>query len=103
MKQSKNCSNCARGIKININNDILCRINGIVSHDFLCSRYLKLAWSAVEQKPKCIECEFFILVQDKPELSPTNGFCQLFTVRCYDGEIKSACSKFCIKVEQNIS
>jgi hypothetical protein len=103
MKQTNSCSNCARGIKLNINNDILCKINGIVSLDFVCSKYLKLAWSAIENKPKCIECEFFIPGQEDHEISPTIGFCQLFTVRSFDGEVKNACSKFCIKTERNIS
>jgi hypothetical protein len=105
MKHTNNCNNCARGIKLNVNNDILCRIHGIVSLDFVCSRYLKLAWSAIENKPKCIECEFFISSQDQQEqeTSPTIGFCQLFTVRSFDGEAKNACSKFCMKAERNIS
>lgn len=106
MKQENSCSNCARGIKLNINNDVLCRINGIVSLDFVCSKYLKLAWSAMENKPKCIECEFFIAGQERQEeqeASPVIGFCQLFTVRSFDGEVKNACSKFCMKAERNIS
>lgn len=103
MKQAEGCSNCARGIKVNINKDILCKINGIVSRDFICSRYRKLAWSALEDKPKCVECIFFTLMEDETKKCPNNGFCQLFTVRCYNGEAKSACSKFCINAERNIS
>ncbi len=103
MKQTNSCSTCARGIKLNINKDILCKIHGIVSLDFVCSRYLKLAWSSVENKPKCIECEFFIPDLENPDTGPAIGLCQLFTVRSFDGEVKNACSKFCMKVEKNIS
>jgi hypothetical protein len=111
MKRAGNCSNCTRGIKININKDILCRINGVVSRDFVCSRFQRRVdtWSADERKPKCIECEFFITSRDAPGSSPSiipensHGYCQLFTVRYYDGSIKSACSKFCRRAEQSIS
>jgi hypothetical protein len=61
------------------------------------------AWSASERKPKCIECEFFIISQNESEAYSAKGFCQLFTVRYYNGEVKSACSKFCRKSERNIS
>jgi hypothetical protein len=103
MKQSRCCGNCARGIKININKDILCKIHGIVSRDFICSKYRTLARTALEEKPKCVECLFFTLVEEETGKCPNNGFCQLFTVRCYDGDAKSACSKFCAKAERNIS
>ena len=105
MKQAKSCSNCTRGIKINVNKDILCRINGVVSRDFVCSKYYRMpeSWSASERKPKCIECEFFINVQNEIEHDPATGYCQLFTVRYFNGEVKSACSKFCRKTERIIS
>lgn len=103
MKRSDSCSSCARGINVNVNKDILCRINGVVSRDFLCSKYLKLAWSNPESKPKCVECEFFIPSQDQSQKKLSYGVCQLFTVRNYDGEAKNACSKFCRKVERIIS
>lgn len=105
MKQAKSCSNCARGIKINVNKDILCKINGAVSLDFVCTKYLRMneVWSSTERKPKCIECEFFITSGNEMEQSTSNGYCQLFTVRYYNGDIKSACSKFCRKTERNIS
>jgi len=128
MKKRGSCSNCARGIKIHINRDILCRIHGIVSRDFRCAKYVRKAetWSSSEIKAKCIECEFFIsapyepqapsaeslqsqdagLLQQpscQPEQDPSMGHCQLFTVRQFDGEHKNACSKFCRKSERNIS
>lgn len=105
MKHARSCSNCARGIKININKDILCKIKGAVSRDFSCAKYLRMpeTWSVVERKNKCIECEFFINNQNEIEHNPALGFCQLFTVRYYNGEIKSACSKFCKKSERIIS
>lgn len=90
---------------MNINKDILCRIKGVVSRDFVCAKYLRMAevWSVSERKPKCIECDFFITSQSETELNPAIGYCQLFTVRYYNGEIKSACSKFCQKSERIIS
>jgi len=121
MKKPGNCGNCARGMKIPINRDILCKLHGIVSRDFRCARYIRRVetWSSYESKPKCIECEFFISSAGKTasgpdaesvhqssqviELDSTIGYCQLFTVRQFDGERKNACSKFCRKPERHIS
>lgn len=121
MKKPGSCSNCVRGMKVHINRDILCKIHGIVSRDFRCSKYIRKVetWSSYECKPKCIECEFFISSEDEPVQSPENelisqplydserdpsmGYCQLFTVRQFNGELKTACSKFCRKSERNIS
>lgn len=95
MKQARCCGNCAIGIKMGINKDILCRNKGVVSRDFVCSRHKTppAAWTASERKPKCIECEFFIKSENGDPLD-SSGYCQLFTVRSYDGEQKSACSRF---------
>lgn len=105
MKQVGNCGNCARGINVNINRDILCKIHGIVSRDFRCAKYVRKVetWSASELKPKCTECEFFIFSPDESGSSPAYGHCQLFTVREFNGRLKNACSKFCGKPERNIS
>lgn len=105
MKQSGSCNNCARGVKVKINRDILCRIHGIVSGDFWCPRYLRRveAWLPNERKPKCIECEFFIPDFSENGHDSATGHCQLFTVRQFDGEIKNACSKYVAKFERNIS
>ncbi len=105
MKQAKSCSNCARGMKMNINKDILCKIKGVVSRDYLCSKYQRTSevWSVTERTSKCIECEFFINSRGEAETDTSIGYCQLFTVRYYNGEIKSACSKFCRRVEKSIS
>ncbi len=128
MKKPGNCSNCARGINIHINRDILCKIHGIVSRDFRCIKYIRKVetWSPSGLKAKCIECEFFISASYEPETPPNGsslspdaellqqpsyeseqdpsmGHCQLFTVRQFDGERKNACSKFCRKSERNIS
>lgn len=130
MKKPGSCSNCARGIKIHINRDILCKIHGIVSRDFRCAKYVRKVgnWSSFESKAKCIECEFFIAAayeSETPLYEPSQspgpdaglleqssftseqdssmGHCQLFTVRQFDGERKNACSKFCRKSERNIS
>jgi hypothetical protein len=128
MKKRGSCGNCARGIKIHVNRDILCKIHGIVSRDFRCARYVRKVetWPSSEIKAKCIECEFFISAPYEPQTSPDQfpqnpdtalsqqpsyeseqdpsmGHCQLFTVRQFDGEHKNACSKFCRKSERNIS
>lgn len=106
MKQAGNCSNCARGVKVKINKDILCKIHGIVSKDFRCARYARRVetWSVIaESKPKCIECEFFIDAHTEKEQDPSIGYCQLFTVRYFNGETKTACSKFCKRSQRNIS
>jgi len=105
MRQAKSCNNCARGLKMSINKDILCRVKGVVSRDFTCSKHLRMpdAWIHSERKPKCIECEFFTPPEDESEHDPSVGYCQLFTVRYFNGEIKSACSKFCRKPERIIS
>jgi hypothetical protein len=105
MKQKKSCINCMKGIQININNDILCRIKGVVSQDYVCSKHkvVSTANNIISQKHKCIDCEFFIQSTVSSEVLPNVGFCQLFTVRQYDGEQKSACSKFSKKSELNVS
>lgn len=105
MKQAGNCSSCEKGIKLAVNNDVLCKIHGVVSKDFRCAKYVRRveAWTAYERKPKCIECDFFVTSPDKPEKDPSIGYCRLFTVRYYDGSLKSACSKFSGKTARNIS
>ncbi len=105
MKQAKSCSNCARGIRMSINKDILCRVKGVVSRDFLCAKHLKMTEARLspESRPKCIECEFFITPVNETGIDPVKGYCQLFTVRYFNGETKGACSKFCRKTERIIS
>ena len=115
MKQSGNCSNCARGIRVKINSDILCRLHGAVSKDYRCSRYVRkvAAWSSdappaqsaeeTEQLLKCIECEYFVPSRTGKESNPALGYCELFTVRQYNGMTKNACSRFRKKERKNIS
>jgi hypothetical protein len=113
MKQSGNCSNCAIGIRVKVNSDILCRIHGAVSNNYRCSRYIRkvTAWSAttpsaastVERTTKCIECEYFVSSRTGKEHNPAIGYCELFTVRTYNGRSKNACSKFRKKDLKNIS
>jgi len=113
MKRFGNCSNCARGISIKVNNDIFCSIHGAVSKDYRCSKYVRkpAVWSVEAPAPapenekvvKCIECEFFLVPASNRETSPDIGYCQLFTVRHYNGRTKNACSKFTGKAAHNIS
>jgi hypothetical protein len=115
MKQSGNCSNCARGIRIKINSDILCRINGAVSKDYRCSRYIRkvVAWSSeapvapseseAEHHDKCIDCEYFVSSRTGKDYDPSIGCCELFTVRQYNGMSKNACSRYKKKEQEIIS
>lgn len=105
MKQNKSCSNCIKGVRINVNKDILCKTKGAVSLDFVCSRYkpITAVKGIAKQASRCVDCEFFILDAANKDGLPAIGFCQLFTVRQFDGEQKNACSKFCKKTELIVS
>ncbi len=115
MKHSGNCSNCARGIRVKVNSDILCRIHGAVSKDYRCSRYVRkvAAWTAgalaaqspedSEQQLRCIQCEYFVPSHTSQDYDPDIGCCELFTVRQYNGTTKNACSRFRKREQKNIS
>lgn len=104
MKLRKTCGNCKKGILISVNHDILCRLKGVVSSDYVCSRHsLGIDVKSFEEKKyKCMDCEFFILKDEGPGNSPI-GLCQLFSVRHFDGSKKSACSKLLPKREYIVS
>jgi hypothetical protein len=116
MKRSGNCGSCARGVRISVNGDILCRINGAVSKDYRCSRYIRkvAAWSSgtpsqpapdPDHTDKCIGCEYFVLSGSGSggEYDPSLGCCELFTVRLYNGMTRNACSRFRKKEQKIIS
>lgn len=105
MKHIKSCSTCMNGLTNSFNRDILCRIKGIVSPDFACSKYkaISMARSTFSQKNKCMECEFYIVDAANSVEPVAIGFCQLFTVRKFNGGIKNACSKFTRKSELIVS
>jgi len=96
MKRKKSCSNCIKGIKISINNDILCRKKGIVSPDYVCSghRFAPESITYKETNYKCIHCESFIPNTESVEDPDSIGVCKLFSARQFNGNQKSACSKF---------
>ncbi|HHW48722.1 MAG TPA: hypothetical protein GXX14_08925 [Clostridiaceae bacterium] len=96
MKQKKSCSNCIKGSAVLVNNDILCREKGIVSQDYVCRkhRFNPEPKSFKEMNYKCIDCSNFIANNKDNETEPSNGLCQLFSVREFNGREKSACSKF---------
>jgi hypothetical protein len=104
MKQKKSCSNCIKGAAVSVNNDILCREKGIVSHDYVCRkhRFIPEAKSFKEMNYKCIDCENFI-INNKNSESSSVGLCQLFSVREFNGEQKNACSKFVKKSVSHVS
>lgn len=105
MRPVKSCSTCFNGQIIKFNSDILCRIKGIVSQDFSCSKYkaIPMGRSSLVQKNKCIDCEFYIADGANSVEPVTIGFCQLFTVRKFNGGTKNACSKFTQKSELIVS
>jgi hypothetical protein len=92
-------------VPVSTNNDILCYIKGVVSHDFICTKYKTTPQvkHLNQQKNRCIDCTFFIENSSTSESLPSMGFCQLFTVREFNGENKNACSKFCKKSELIVS
>lgn len=105
MKQNRSCSNCLKGIPLPINDDILCHEKGIVSNDYVCSKY-KPNYFLKQKKTdgnKCIDCRNFILDAQKPGQPSTIGLCQLFSVRTFDGTQKKACSKFTKKEHREVS
>lgn len=105
MKQKKSCSNCIRGINISVNSDILCRKMGIVSPDYVCSshRFTPESKSFKDMNYKCIDCENFIVNTKSVEDIGSIGLCRLFSVRQFNGNQKSACSKFIKKSWSAIS
>ena len=103
-KQKKTCSNCIKGTTISINNDILCRDNGAVSPDFICSKHhlAPMVKTLRESSYKCIDCENFIIGINGEKDTPL-GLCRLFSVRQFDGNHKNACSKFTKRSELEVS
>jgi len=105
MKNIKSCCTCVNGLTNNLNRDILCKIKGVVSQDFACSKYkaISMTRSILAQRNKCMECEFYIIDAANSVEPVAIGFCQLFTVRKFNGEMKNACSKFTRKSESIVS
>lgn len=105
MKLKKTCSNCLKGTAIAVNNDILCRDKGVVSPDYVCSghRFIPETKSFKDMNYRCIDCENFIISSKSSEQESAIGLCQLFSVRQFNGEEKSACSKFAKKVKLEVS
>ncbi|MCR4436205.1 MAG: hypothetical protein QHH06_10535 [Clostridiales bacterium] len=105
LKKIKFCSNCSKGKRIPINNDILCKEKGVVSSNYVCAHHEFSASSdpLKDARCRCIECENFIIEDDNYGISSTIGLCQLFTYRKYDGTLKNACSKFAKKRALEVS
>jgi len=93
-----------RGIKIKVNNDILCREKGVVSPDYICSRYKSFPEPKIliVEENKCFYCENFITDASLGN-NTSIGLCRLFSVRNFDGKKKKACSKFIKKQTIEIS
>lgn len=100
MKKEKSCKDCLMGVRINVNTDILCRLKGVVSTDYVCPKHKPAPVHILKKRNeslRCIDCEYFTVDGVSPDNLPTIGFCQMFTVRHYNGEFKKACSKYCMK------
>ncbi len=104
MKIKKSCKNCAIGIRMVVNNDILCKINGAVSGDYICSKYkaIRNTAPAFYKKFRCIECDHFIVKKDNRSLPSSIGICRMFSVRYFNGRRKNACSKFEHRKERGV-
>jgi hypothetical protein len=104
-KGRKSCSNCIKGCRIVVNNDILCREKGAVSPDYVCSGYKRMPEPKIprDSNYKCVDCENFILSKNLEDESIPIGICRLFSVRQFNGTQKNACSKFVKKAEQIVS
>jgi hypothetical protein len=100
-KMQKNCGNCLNGINNNFNTDIICRYKGVVTRDFCCFKH-RLNPYCIGAFNKtafhCIDCSFLIVEPENESASV--GYCQLFTVRKFDGSKKKTCSKFELKSKQ---
>ncbi len=104
LESKRTCSNCIKGTKIAVNSDILCRENGVVSPDYICSnhRFAPKEKTFKELNYKCIDCENFIEINNLKSHSSI-GICQLFSVRRFDGFKRSACSKLIKKQKSEVS
>jgi hypothetical protein len=103
------CSTCIMGFSMVVNGDILCRIKGAVSKNYICRKYKRspfiLNASARTMGDTCAECRFFqVDPSDNDPVrmlmnlnSPEVGLCSLFSVRKYNGRTRKACSKFISK------
>lgn len=92
----KSCRSCSHGMRMVVNKDILCKIRGAVSPEYLCTRYKAIEDSdpQVYKRFNCIECENFLIKIDKNSPKTGIGICSLFSVRYFDGKSRNACSKF---------
>ncbi len=104
-KRTRTCSNCLKGTAITINNDILCIEKGVVSSDYVCAkhRFLPEFKSIKRRINTCLDCENFIVFDTTHIEERAFGICQLFTVRKYDGRMKSGCSKFVKRSKLEVS
>lgn len=103
MKQAKCCNNCERGLPLHLTKDILCKYNGVVTHDYVCLKYKSNSDSAAAKQLNynCTHCEYFIVQLDSENLDI--GQCKLFSAREFDGTTRNVCSKFSKKLLIEVS
>ena len=104
MKPIKSCVNCIKGTSIGVNADILCREKGAVSPGYICFRYRSMPEqkSLKELNYKCASCDYFNLTQSNQDEATATGYCQMFSMRQYNGKDRAACSKFAKKLLPNL-
>jgi hypothetical protein len=98
MKPTKCCNSCNRGIPLHLTKDILCKYRGVVTPDYVCSKYKDFSEADTDKQIsfKCIHCEYFLVRLDSP--SEDVGKCKLFSAREFDGTTRNVCSKFSKKM-----
>lgn len=106
------CINCKNGIKISVNEDVLCRIKGAVSKDYFCRHYKKFPdyinnyyyeIKKEEVRIYCNSCTYYSIADKTDpsyEKSGNNsqndepGFCNLFYISRRKGNSHRICSRF---------
>jgi hypothetical protein len=103
MKQAKCCNSCDRGIALHLTKDILCKYHGVVTPDYICSKYKDISdlSASAQVNFKCIHCENFMVPLDSE--NQMLGQCKLFSAREFDGTSRNVCSKFSRKMLIEVS
>jgi hypothetical protein len=101
MKITKSCANCAKSRPIPLTSDVLCKTKGVISSDYVCIHHKLIPnyCSFKDLNYKCKDCINFVITEKSSRTNQTIGVCRLFSVRCFDGNKKKACSKFTMSYE----
>lgn len=93
---SKSCKYCIKGMFIPLTNDVLCRIKGVVSSNYVCSKFKEVPSVKTPRQLnyKCIDCKYFTQSISLSEDNSAIGTCILFCTRPFDGTNRIACKRF---------